>query len=83
MNKLKYMLNEKFHIYLLYLWKKLRDSKIRTKLMVYVVLVAIISSTAVGGISYYTMKEALIDTAKDSAVSLLKQTGVRAEERIR
>ena len=82
-NKLKYMLNEKFHIYLLYLWKKLRDSKIRTKLMVYVVLVAIISSTAVGGISYYTMKEALIDTAKDSAVSLLKQTGVRAEERIR
>ncbi|MDO4276190.1 MAG: histidine kinase [Eubacteriales bacterium] len=65
------------------MWKKLRDSKIRTKLMVYIVLVAIICSSVIGGISYVTMRDSLTDTAKDSATSLMKQVGNRVEERIR
>lgn len=83
MKEKKQFFSGKFHIYLLYIWKKLRDSKIRTKLTVYLVLVALICNIAIGSISYVTMKESLIDTAEDSAISLLKQVGARMEERIR
>ncbi|MDD3402257.1 MAG: histidine kinase [Hespellia sp.] len=72
-----------FLIFPLYIWKKIRDSKIRTKLTVYLVLVAVIGSSVIGSISYISMKDALIDTAEDSAISLLKQLGTRMEERIR
>ncbi|WP_373218271.1 sensor histidine kinase [Ruminococcus sp. 5_1_39BFAA] len=70
-------------VYLLYFWKKIRDSKIRTKLTWYLVFVAIICSLVIGGTSYITMKNSLIDTVEDSAISLMKQTGVQMEERIR
>ncbi|MDC7286414.1 sensor histidine kinase [Blautia schinkii] len=74
---------EKINIYFLYIWKKFRDSKIRTKLLIYLVMVAIICSGVIGGISYITMKNAMIDTTKESAISLMKQLGIRMEERIR
>lgn len=83
MEEKKGLYSRKLHIYLLYIWKKLRDSRIRTKLTVYLVLVAIICNVAIGSISYVTMKDSLIDTAEDSAISLLKQVGARVEERIR
>lgn len=73
----------KTSVYLLYFWKKIRDSKIRTKLTWYLVFVALICSLVIGGISYVTMKNSLIDTVEDSAISLIKQTGVQMEERIR
>lgn len=73
----------KTSVYLLYFWKKIRDSKIRTKLTWYLVFVAIICSLVIGGTSYVTMKNSLIDTVEDSAISLMKQTGVQMEERIR
>lgn len=76
-------LHERLNIYSLYIWKKCRDSKIRTKLIIYLVMVAIICSGVIGGISYFTMKNAMIDTTEDSTVSLMKQLGTRMEERIR
>ncbi|HHV10909.1 MAG TPA: histidine kinase [Clostridiales bacterium] len=74
---------EKIQFYFLYIWKRIRDSKIRTKLTVYLVLVALICSGIIGDISYMTMKDSLIATARESAISLLKQVGIRMEERIR
>lgn len=73
---------ENIRIYMLCIWKKIRDSKIRTKLIIYLILVAIISSFAVGGVSYVSMREALIENAQHSAISLLKQKGERMDERI-
>lgn len=70
-------------VYLLYVWKKVRDSRIRTKLTWYLTSVAMICSLVIGGISYVTLKNTLIDTVEDSAISLMKQTGVQIEERIR
>lgn len=69
-------------LYLLFFWKKIRDSKIRTKLMVYLILVAVICSGVIGYMSYMTMRESLIHIAEDSASSLLKQVSVRVEESI-
>ncbi len=71
------------NIYLLYLWKKIRDMKIRTKLTVYLVMVAVVCSAAIGGTSYVTMRNTLIDTVEDTAISLLKQAGIQMEDRIR
>lgn len=73
----------KIEIYLLYIWKKIRDSQIRTKLTWYLVSVAVICSLVIGGTSYVTIKNSLIDTVENSAISLMKQTGVQMEDRIR
>lgn len=72
----------RFHIYILYIWKKIRDSKIRTKLYVYLALVAVVCSIAIGSISYVSMRKALTANARDSAVSLMKQIGTRMDERV-
>lgn len=74
--------NGRCPVYLLFLLKKIRDSKIRTKLMVYLILVAVICSAVIGSMSYMTMRNSLIHIVEDSAVSLLKQVGVRVEESI-
>lgn len=76
------LLKGKFSIYILCFWKKIRDSKIRTKLIVYLTLVTVVCSLTVGSVSYIVMRSALVDNAKDSAISLLKQVGFRMDERI-
>lgn len=83
MEKMKEGIFDKIQIWMLYVWKKFRDAKIRTKLAVYVVFVALICSGVIGSISYVTMRNALIDTTRKSSMSLLKQMGSRMDERIR
>lgn len=77
------ILKGKFQIYFFYIWKKIRDAKMRTKLTVYLVMIAIVCCLTIGGVSYFSMRSALIENAQDSAISLLKQVGTRMDERIR
>lgn len=82
--KTKHMKSYKTQIMtrLLYLWKRIRDAKIKTKLFVYLILVAITCSITIGCISYFSLKSALIDNARESAISLLKQIGTRVDNKI-
>ena len=70
-------------VYFMYLWKKFRDAKIRTKLIFYIISVALVCSCSIGGISYITMRKVLINTARRSSTSLMKQKGNRMDDRIR
>lgn len=81
--KMKKEISDKMQIGMLYIWKKFRDAQIRTKLAVYVVLVALICSGVIGSISYVTMRNVMIHTARKSSMSLLKQMGSRMDDRIR
>lgn len=78
----KQKIKGRFHIYKLYIWKKIRDSRIRTKLYVYLALSAVVCSVAIGSMSYMSMRKALTLNAQDSAVSLMKQIGTRMDERV-
>lgn len=78
----KQKIKGRFHIYKLYIWKKIRDSRIRTKLYAYLALSAVVCSVAIGGMSYMSMRKALTLNAQDSAVSLMKQIGTRMDERV-
>lgn len=73
----------KIGIKLLYIWKKIRDSKIRTKLYVFLLLVVILAGSVIGGVSYVSMRESLIENAEDSLISLLKYAGNRMDENMR
>lgn len=78
----KQKIKGRFHIYKLYIWKKIRDSRIRTKLYAYLALSAVVCSVAIGSMSYMSMRKALTLNAQDSAVSLMKQIGTRMDERV-
>lgn len=69
--------------YLLYLWKQIRDSKIRTKLYIFLISMTIICGIIIGGVSYFSMKNALIENAQETAVSLIKRTGSTLDEKIK
>ncbi len=70
-------------IKLLYLWKKIRDSRIRTKLLVYLVFTVLISGCTIGGVSYMNMYSSLIENAQESVISFLKNAGIRLDEQIK
>lgn len=70
-------------IKLLYIWKKIRDSRIRTKLYVFLFLVVILAGGVIGGVSYVSMRESLIENTEDSLISLLKYAGVQMDENMR
>lgn len=70
------------NIRMLYIWKKIKDMKIRTKLYIYLILVVFVSGSVICSISYFSMRETLIDNVEESAISLMKQTGDKIDERI-
>lgn len=74
---------EKWKIFKLYLWKKIRDSKIRTKLYLYLVLSVLIIGGAIGGASYYQMRSQLLHNAEDTVISFLKHAGNRLDEQMK
>lgn len=74
---------EKWKIFKLYLWKKIRDSKIRTKLYLYLVLSVLVIGGAIGGASYYQMRSELLHNAEDTVISFLKHAGNRLDEQMK
>lgn len=74
---------EKWKIFKLYLWKKIRDSKIRTKLYLYLVLSVLIIGGVIGTASYYQMRRELLHNAEDTVISFLKHAGNRLDEQMK
>lgn len=61
---------------------KFRDMKLRTKLNLYLFMVVLVSCFFIGGISYMSVRRALIDHSEESVVSFMKQIGGRLDEKI-
>lgn len=74
---------EKWKIFKLYLWKKIRDSKIRTKLYLYLILSVLFIGGAIGAASYYQMRSELLNNAEDTVISFLKHAGNRLDEQMK
>lgn len=73
----------KIGIKFLYIWKKIRDSRIRTKLYVFLFFIVILAAGVIGGVSYVSMRESLIENTEDSLISLLKYAGGQLDENMR
>lgn len=74
---------EKWKIFKVYLWKKIRDSKIRTKLYLYLIFSVLIIGSAIGCASYYQMRSELLHNAEDTVISFLKHAGNRLDEQMK
>ncbi|MFV0364519.1 MAG: sensor histidine kinase [Suipraeoptans sp.] len=73
----------KIQLYLLYLWKRVRDSKIKTKLTLYLISIILLCSITIGSVSYVNTRDTLIENTEESAISALKQVGTKLDDRIR
>lgn len=74
---------EKFKLFKLYVWKKIRDSKIRTKLYLYLIFSVLIIGGVIGCASYYQMRSELLHNAEDTVISFLKHAGNRLDEQMK
>ena len=76
-------MKEKWKIFKIYLWKRIRDSKIRTKLYLYLICSVLIIGGAIGCASYYQMRTELLHNAEDTVFSFLKHAGNRLDEQMK
>ena len=67
----------------MYLWKRIRDCKISTKLCLYLVLSVLLIGAAIGGAGYYQMRSELLNSAEDTIISFLKHAGTRLDEQMK
>ena len=76
-------MREKTHFFKMYLWKRIRDCKISTKLCLYLVLSVLLIGAAIGGAGYYQMRSELLNSAEDTIISFLKHAGTRLDEQMK
>lgn len=69
--------------YVLIFWKLIRDAKFKTKLYAYLLATVILCSAVIGSTSYLVMKKSLIEASQEAAISSMKKTGDRMDDRIR